>query len=85
MSIILSPQGAYLILDFAEEGLIERGELLETGSLFTGSSEKDIFGSFSVLFLSHILWNQHEILLLKYITSTQFLSQTILNLTCMVV
>ena len=48
------------------------------------SSDKDIFGSFSVL-LSHVLWNQHIILRLKYVNSTQFLSQTILKITCNVV
>ena len=37
--------------------------------MFTKSSYKDIFGSFSVL-LSHILGNQHTMLRLKYITST---------------
>ena len=72
---LLRPRGAYLILDLAEGGLMERG-------LFTKSN--DIFGSFSVL-LSHILWNQQTILRFRYINSTQFLSQTILKLTCKVV
>ena len=62
---------------------MERG-LIREGGLFTKSSDKDIFGSFSVL-LSHILRNQHTILRLKYINSTQFLSHTILKLTCKVV
>ena len=44
--------------------------------LFTKSSDKAIFGSFTVL-SSHILRNQLTILWLKYINSTQFLSQTI--------
>ena len=35
----------------------------------TKSSDKDIFGSFSVL-LSHILRNQHSILWLKYTNLT---------------
>ena len=51
---LLSPQGVYLILDTSEGGLLERG------NLFTKSSDRDIFGNFSVL-LSHILWNQHTI------------------------
>ena len=38
-----------------------RGGLIREGGLFTKSSDKDIFGSFSVL-LSHILRNQHTIL-----------------------
>ena len=36
------------------------GGLIREGGLFTKSSNKDIFGSFSVL-LSHILGNQHTI------------------------
>ena len=48
--------------------------LIREGDLLTKSSDKDVFGSFSVL-LSHILQNQHKILRLKYINSTQFLSQ----------
>ena len=75
---LLSPRGAYLILDLPEGGLLERG------GLFTKSSEKDIFGSFSVL-LFHILRIQHTIFRLKYTNSTQFLSQIILKLTCKVV
>ena len=62
--------GAYLISNLPEGGLIERG-LIREGGLFIKSSDKDIFGSFSVL-LSHILRNQHTILRLKYINSTQF-------------
>ena len=82
---LLSPWGggAYLILDLAEGGLIERG-LIREGGLFTKSSDKDIFGSFSVR-LSHILRNQQRIFLLKYINSTQFLSQIISKVTCKVV
>ena len=51
-----------------------RGGLIERGGSFTKSSEKDIVGSFSVL-LSHIQWNRHALLRLKYINSTQFVSQ----------
>ena len=58
--------------------------LISEGYLFTKSNDKDIVGSFSIL-LSHILWNQQAILRLKYINSTQFLSQTILKLRCKVV
>ena len=72
-----------MILDLLEGGLIERG-LIREGGLFTKSSDKDIFGSFSVL-LSHVLWNQHTNLRLKYINSTQFSYQTISKLTCKVV
>ena len=75
---LLSPPGAHLISDLPEgEPNRERG-LLERGDLFTKSSDKDIFGSFSFP-LSHILRNQHTTLRLKYMNSTQFLSQTILN------
>ena len=81
---LLSPRGAYLILDLPEGGLNRKGGLLERGGLFTKSSEKDIFGSFSVL-LFHILQIQHTIFRLKYTNSTQFLSQIILKLTCKVV
>ena len=83
---LFSPRGANLISNLAEGGLIERGLIREGGlfSLFTKSSDKDIFGSFSVP-LSHILRNQHTILRLKYINSTQFLSKIILKLTCKVV
>ena len=81
---LLSPRGAYLILDLPEGGLNREGGLLERGGLFTKSSEKDIFGSFSVL-LFHILRIQHTIFRLKYTNSTQFLSQIILKLTCKVV
>ena len=51
-----------------------RGGLNREGGLFTKSSDKDIFGSFSVP-LSHIVRNQRTILRLKYIKSTQFSSQ----------
>ena len=57
---LLSPQGAYLISDLPEGGLNREG------GLFTKSSDKTIFGSFSVL-LSHILRNQGTILRLKYV------------------
>ena len=67
----IKPPGASLILD------------LQEGGLFTKSSDKVIFGSFSVI-LPHILQNQHMILWLKYKNATQFLSQTILKLTCKV-
>ena len=72
------------MLDLPEGGLNREGGLLERGGLFTKSSEKDIFGSFSVL-LFHILQIQHTIFWLKYTNSTQFLSQIILKLTCKVV
>ena len=76
---LLSPRGAYLISDLPEGGLNREGGLLERGGLFTKSSEKDIFGSFSVL-LFHILRIQHTILRLKNTNSTQFLSQIILKI-----
>ena len=81
---LLSPRGAYLILDLPEGGLNREGGLLERGGLFTKSSEKDIFGSFSVP-LFHILRIQYTIFRLKYTDSTQFLSHIILKLTCKVV
>ena len=55
-----------------------KGELIREGGLFTKSSDWDTFDSFPVL-LPHILRNQLMILRLKYINSTQFLSQTILK------
>ena len=61
-----------------------RGGLNREGGLFTKSSDKDIFGSFSVL-LSHILRNQGTILRLKYVKSTQSLFQNMPKLTCKVV
>ena len=76
----LRPRGAYLISDLPEGGLSREGER----GLFKKLSDKYIFGSFSVL-SSHILRNQHSILRLKYINSTQFLPQTILKLRCKVV
>ena len=81
---LLSPRGAYLILDLPEGGLNREGGLLERGGLFTKSSDKDIFGSFSVL-LSHSLRNQGTILRLKYVNSTQFLFQNVPKLTWKVV
>ena len=81
---LLSPRGAYLILDLPEGGLNRDGGLLERRGLFTKSSEKDIFGSFSVP-LFHILRIQYTIFRLKYTDSTQFLSHIILKLTCKVV
>ena len=65
----IKPLGDYLILDLPDRGLIERG-LIREGGLFKKLSDMDIFGSFSVLLL-HILQNQHTILRLKYINSTQ--------------
>ena len=61
--------GAYLISELPEGVLNREGG----GGFFTKSSDKDIFGSFSVL-LSHILRNQHTILRLKYMNSRQFIS-----------
>ena len=55
------PPGAFLFLD------LPGGWLNREGGLFTKSSGKDIFSSFSVL-LSHILRNQHTILRLKWIS-----------------
>ena len=81
---LLSPRGAYLISDLPEGGLNREGGLLERGGLFTKSSDKDIFGSFSVL-LSHSLRNQGTILRLKYVNSTQFLFQNVPKLTWKVV
>ena len=60
------------------------GGLIREGGFFTKSSDKDIFGSFSVL-LSHSLWNQGTILRLKYVNSTQFLFQNVPKLTWKVV
>ena len=56
----IKPPVAYLISD-----------LPGGWGLFTKSSDKDIFGSFSVL-LPHILRNQDTTLRLKYINSTPF-------------
>ena len=81
---LLSPQGAYLISDLPEGGLNREGGLLERGGLFTKLSDKDIFGSFSVL-LSHSLRNQGTILRLKYVNLTQFLFQNVPKLTWKVV
>ena len=69
---LLSPWGAYLILDLPPEGggVIERG-LIREGGLIPN--------------LSHILRNQHTILQLKYTILTQFLFQTILKFTCKLV
>ena len=80
---VLSPRG---LCNFGPSrgGLNREGGLLERGGLFTKSSEKDIFGSFSVP-LFHILRIQHTIFRLKYTNSTQFLSHIILKLTCKVV
>ena len=52
-------------------GGLNREGLTRDGGLLTKSSDKDVFWSFTVL-LSHILRNQHTILRLKYINSTQF-------------
>ena len=83
-SSIKPPGGAYLISDLPEGGLIERGLIREGGELIHKSSDKDIFGSFSV-HLSHVLRNQGTILRLKYVNSTQFLFQSMPKLTCKVV
>ena len=74
-SSVKPPEGL-LISDLTEGGGLNR-----EGGLFIKSSDKDIFGSFSVL-LSHVLLNQHTILRRKYVYSTQFLSHTISKLTC---
>ena len=81
---LLSPRGAYFISDLPEGVRNGEGGLLERGGLFTKSSGKDIFGSFSVL-LSHSLRNQGTILRLKYVSSTQFLFQNVPKLTWKVV
>ena len=51
--------GAYFFSDLPEGGFKER-RLIREGGLSTKSSEKDIFGSFSLL-LSHILRIRHTI------------------------
>ena len=51
------PGGGLFNFGPSRGGLIKRG-LIREGGLFTKSSDKDIFGSFSVL-LCHILRNQH--------------------------
>ena len=76
----IKPRGG--LFDFGPSrrgGLTERGVI--RGGLIKKSSDNDIFGSFSVLLLN-ILQNQHAILWLQYRNSTQFLCQTILELTC---
>ena len=75
---LLSPPGG--LFNFGPS----RGGLIREGGLFIKSSDKDIFGSFSVL-LSHILRNQGTTLRLKYVNSTQFLFQNMPKLTCKVV
>ena len=60
----IKSQGAYLISDIPEGGLIERGGLIEKGAYLKKSSDKGIFGSFSV-HLPYILQIQHAILRLK--------------------
>ena len=75
---LLSPWGG--LFNFGPS----RGGLIREGGLFTKSSDKDIFGSFSVL-LSHSLRNQGTILRLKYVNSTQFSFQNVPKLTCKVV
>ena len=79
----IKPPGGLFNFGPCGGGLNREGGLLE-GGFFTKSNDKDIFGSFSVL-LSHNLRNQNTIFLLKYINSTQFLSQTISKVTCKVV
>ena len=54
---LLSPQGGFINFGPSREGLNRGGLIREGGGLFTKSSDKDIFGSFSVL-LSYILRNQ---------------------------
>ena len=67
----IKPQAAYLRL-----GTLEGWEgLKETGS-FTKSNDKDIYDSFLV-FLSQVSWDQLTTLRIKYINSTQLVSQTI--------
>ena len=63
---------------------IER-ELIREGGLFTKSSDKDIFCSFSVL-LSHILQNQHTIIAQIYKFDTVFIpNHTKINMQACVV
>ena len=66
----IKPPGGLFNFGPSRGGLNREGGLLERGGLFTKSSDKDIFGSFSVL-LSHSLRNQGTILRLKYVNSTQ--------------
>ena len=80
----IKPPGGLFNFGPSRGGLNREGGLLERGGLFTKSSDKDIFGSFSVL-LSHNLRNQGTILRLKYVNSTQFLFQNMPKLTCKVV
>ena len=80
----IKPPGGLFNFGPSRGGLNREGGLLERGGLFTKSKDKDIFDSFLVL-STQILRNQHTILRLKYINSTQFLSQTILKLTRKVV
>ena len=80
----IKPPGGLFNFGPSRGGLNREGGLLESGGLFTKSSETDIFGSFSVP-LFHILRIQHTIFRLKYTDSTQFLSHIILKLTCKVV
>ena len=80
----IKPPGGLFNFGPSRGGLNREGGLLERGGLFTKSSEKDIFGSFSVP-LFHIFRIQHTIFRLKYTDSTQFLSHIILKLTCKVV
>ena len=50
VTFVLTLRRNYLTSDLPEGGLIERGLIREEG-LFTKSNDKDIFGSFSVLYL----------------------------------
>ena len=79
----IKPPGGLFNVGPSRGGLLERG-LIREGGLFTKSSNKDIFGSFSVL-SSHIFRNQGTILGLEYVNSTQFLFQNMPKLTCKVV
>ena len=76
----IKPPGGLFNFRPSRGGLIREGG----GGLFTKSSDKDIFGSFSAL-LSHILGNQDTILQLKYVNSTRFLFQNMPKVTCKVV
>ena len=80
-SFIKPPGGGGLFNFGPSRGGLNSEGAYKRGGLFTESSDKDIFGSCPVL-LSHILQDQDTILRLKYINSTQFLSQTMPKLTC---
>ena len=77
----IKPLGGLFNFGPSRGRLIRVGGRVREGGLFTKSSDKDIFGSFSVL-LSHILQNQDTILRLKYVSATQFLFQNMPKLMC---